>query len=69
MEAVSDPVHAGIDLVSGVTRAMRDAVAEFARVMSDRCAQLARIVADGRRGRPPRGNVRLAGQNRCGYGE
>jgi hypothetical protein len=64
-----DPVHAGVELVSGLTRATRDAVAEFARVMSDRRAELARIVADGRRGRPPRGNVHLAGQNRCGYGE
>lgn len=69
MEAVTQLMHVGVELMSRLARAMREAPAELGRALLNGLAEVAGTATHGR-GRGPRWRrVRLRSQYWCGHRE
>jgi hypothetical protein len=69
MEAVTQLMHVGVELMSRLARAMRDALAELGRAVLNGLAEVAGTATHGRDRGPRWRRARLRRQNWCGHGE
>lgn len=69
MEAVTQLMHVGVELMSRLARAMREAPAELGRALLNGLAEVAGTATHGRDRGPRWRRVRLRSQYWCGHRE